>query len=101
MVIRGVTYSVDELQESSEGQAQCDGSTRQSLPFQPDMLIRAVFHRMSVMDSEYELVGDRVYRIYDPHILNDFHSRHSSLTLIGDTEVPTVICTQLLEVINE
>ena len=85
MMIRG-THWDESVKESS---------------FKSDMLIRAIFHQTSVQDPEKELVRDRLYRIYDPHILYDFHSRDSSLTLIGDTEVPTVICTHLLEVLNE
>ena len=78
----------------------CDKSVGES-SFKPDMLIRAIFHQTSVQDPAKELVRDRLYRIHDPHILYDFHTRDSSLTLIGDMEVPTVICTQLLEVLNE
>ena len=100
MIIRGVTQSMETACEDSEGATQCDDSTSGSF-FRPDMLIRAVFHQASVQDPEKELVRDRVYRIYDPHILYDFHTRDSSLTLIQDVEVPTVICTQLLEVLSE
>ena len=103
MVIRKVTYATDVLRESSEEQGPGYERIEQSLSspsFKPDMLVRAVFHRMSVLDSENEVVSERVYRIYDPHVLSDFHSRHSSLTLVGDTEVPTMICTQLMEVIS-
>ena len=106
MVVRTVTELVED-QEPHEGMEQHSGlrinDRNQAIPlphFEPDMIIRAVFHQMSVQDHEKKLVRDRVYRIYDPHIMHDFHSRDSSLTLLGDVEVPTVICTQLMEVVK-
>ena len=64
---------------------------------QTDMLVRAVFHQYTCRGVERSLTKERSFRIYDPVLLLNFHSRDSELTLLGDLEVPTLICTELIE----